>query len=204
MCWSDTTKIAPVYDLFFAPLEVAFDPNTIERINFAYFQSKFGHYDQKRDDGSRYFDHPKGAAWIYINEFDGRDPRLIIDLLLHDISEDAYLLSSYRICVNFGEEIALDVRAVTKLPKGKEMTQAYLHRIITRGTWAITAKLFDRLHNLRTLDASSEEKRTRQIIETKEFHLPLLIPALRGYGGQWAEYANGLEKKINEALESIK
>lgn len=204
MYGSDTSKIPPVYDLFFAPLEVEFDPNTIERIKFAYFQSKFGHLGQKRDDGSRYFDHPKGAAWIYINEFNGRDPRLIIDLLLHDIPEEAYLLSSYRICLNFGEEIALDVRAQTKLPKGKETVQDYLRRIIARGVRATAAKLFDRLHNLRTLDASSKEKQTRQIIETNEFHLPLLVPALRGYGGQWAEYADGLEKKIKEALENIK
>lgn len=56
----------PGYELFFAPLQVMFDPNTYERIRFAYIASKFGHDKQTRDDGSRYFDHPKAAAWIYI------------------------------------------------------------------------------------------------------------------------------------------
>ena len=158
MYGSETRQRPPGYELFFAPLEVVFDPNTYERIQFAYFASKYGHHGQLRDDGTRFFDHPKGAAWIYIDELKGRDSRLIIVILLHDISEDAYLLSPYRISLNFGLDIALDVRAVTKLPKGKESVEVYLARIIARGPWSITAKLCDRLHNLSTLHASSPEK----------------------------------------------
>lgn len=55
---------------------------------------------------------------------------------------------------------------------------------------------------LRTLDACSIEKRREQITETKEFHCPLLITALCGYGGVWAEYAGALEGKIADALEA--
>ncbi|MGB4076345.1 MAG: hypothetical protein WBK28_01405, partial [Minisyncoccia bacterium] len=119
----------PPYELFFAPL-VVLAPREYEAVQFAYFASKYGHAKQVRDDGSRYFDHPKAAAWIYIHELGGRDPRTIINLLLHDLSEDCYLLSGYRLLRNFGEEIALDVRALTKLPKGKETTTAYLERVI--------------------------------------------------------------------------
>ena len=151
----------PGYELFFAPLHVSLDQNDLERINFAYMASKYGHAKQIRDDGTRYFDHPKAAAWIYIDELGGRDPRAIIDLLLHDLSEDAYLLSPYRLFVNFGEDIALDVRGLTKLPKGKETTEEYLGRVVVRGPWAIVAKLCDRLHNLRSLKSSTPEKRKR-------------------------------------------
>ena len=104
----------PGYELFFAPLAVAYDPTTYENVQFAYFASKYGHAGQVRDDGSRYFDHPKAAAWIYIDELGGRNARTIMDILLHDLSEDTYLLSPYRIALNFGEDVALDVRALTK------------------------------------------------------------------------------------------
>jgi GTP pyrophosphokinase len=203
MLGNDTGKFGPNFELFFAPLEIELDPNTLESIRFAYIVSKYGHHDQTRDDESRYFDHPKGAAWIYINEFEGRDPRIIIDLLLHDISEDAYLLSPYRISWNFGRDIALDVRAVTKMPKGKESVDQYLRRIIAQGPWAITTKLLDRLHNVKTLEASSEEKQKRQRRETRENYIPTLIPALRSHGGKWAEYADSLDRKIKEALREI-
>ena len=196
-------KRPPGYELFFSPLEVDLDPSEVEGIRFAYLSSKYGHNGQKRDDGSRYFDHPKAAAWIYIDELGQRDPRVIINLLLHDISEDAYLLSPYRIARNFGPEIALDVRALTKLPKGKESTAEYMERIIQRGAFAIIAKIIDRLHNLRTLGTCTPEKRLRQIAETKEFHIPLLIPALaQVMTGEEAWIPKELEQKMYEAIKA--
>ena len=190
----------PGYELFFAPLQVVLDPNDYEGIRFAYFASKYGHARQVRDDGSRYFDHPKSVAWIYIDELGGRDPRVIIDALLHDMSEDTYLLSPYRTSLNFGAEVALDVRALTKLPRGKETTEEYLGRVIARGAWVILVKLCDRLHNLRTLGDRTEEKRKEQIRETQTYHLPMLIPALRACGESWAAYAGILESKMREAI----
>lgn len=190
----------PGYELFFAPLQVTLGPSDYERVQFAYFASKYGHAGQIREDKSRYFDHPKAAAWIYIFELGGRDPDIIIDILLHDLQEDAYLLSPYRISLNFGAEIALDVRALTKLPKGKETTEEYLGRIIGRGLRAIVAKLCDRLHNLRTLHDRSEESRIHQIEETRQYHIPLLLPALREHGEMLTMYANALERKITEAI----
>ena len=204
MYGSDTSKRPPNYVLFFAPLEVLLDPTAIESIQFAYFISKYGHAEETRDDGSRYFDHPKGAAWIYINEFDGRDPRVIILLLLHDTEENTYLLSPYRISWNFGSDIALDIRALTKLPKGKELIEMYVRRIIARGPYAITAKLFDVLHNMRTLGACSKEKQARQIKETEKIYMSILIPALRCFSGEWLKIANLLKKKIGEALQKVK
>lgn len=190
----------PGYELFFAPLQVMFDPNTYERIRFAYLVSKFGHDKQTRDDGSRYFDHPKAAAWVYISELGGRDPEIMIDLLLHDLSEDSYLLSPYRISLNFGEEVALDVRALTKLPKGTETTEEYIGRVIARGPRAILTKLCDRLHNNRNMFGCTPEKRVRQIHETREYHLRKLVPALRECGAPWAVYADALESKIIAVL----
>jgi GTP pyrophosphokinase len=192
----------PGYELFFAPLEVEFDPTTLERVQFAYIASKVGHDRQKRDNGTRFFDHPKTAAWIYMSELEGRDPETIIDILLHDLQEDSYLLSSYRIALNFGRERALDIRALTKLPKGKESTSLYLGRIITRGPRPILSKLCDRLHNLRDMAHCTEEKRRHQIQETQQYHLPLLIPALRQYDEPWKSYADDMKHKMLEAIAS--
>jgi (p)ppGpp synthase/HD superfamily hydrolase len=196
----DWNKRPPPYELFFEPLEVSLGPMDCERIKFAYILSKYGHAKQVREDGTRYFDHPKAAAWIYIDELKGRDPRTIIDHLLHDLREDTYLLSSYRASLNFGEDVALDVRGLTKLPKGKEKTSDYLARVIARGPRAILTKLDDRLHNLRCLGDCSQDKRTRQIVETEEFHLPLLVPALEVCGDPWKGYANLVQGKMMEAI----
>lgn len=197
---AETERRPPGYELFFAPLQIALNPSEHERVQFAYFASKYGHAGQVRDDGYRYFDHPKAAAWIYISELNGRDAHIIINALLHDISEDAYLLSPYRIGMNFGEEIALDLRALTKLPRGKETTREYLERVIARGPRTIVVKLCDRLHNLRTLHRRPEEKRLAQIEESLSYHVPLLIPTLRTYGTPWIMYADALEQKIAEAI----
>lgn len=194
----------PPRELFLFPLQMALDPTRLETIEAAYEISKHGHAGQKRLDGSRQFDHPKAAAWIYIGELGGRDPRAIIDALLHDLKEDSYILSLFRVKLNFGEEIAADVRALTKLAKGKETTEEYLARIIAQGPWAILAKLCDRLHNLRTLGSCPEEMRKEQIEETERYHLPLLIPALAGHGEPWSRYAAVLDEKIREVIEAYR
>jgi GTP diphosphokinase / guanosine-3',5'-bis(diphosphate) 3'-diphosphatase len=196
-------KRLPGFELFFAPLDVELDPTTLEAIRFAYIMSKCGHYKQIRDDGGRYFDHPKSAAWIYINEFGGHDPRIIINALLHDIQEDTYLLSTYRTKLNFGKEIALDVRALTKLPKGKETFEEYLQRIVDRGAEIIFVKLCDRLHNVRSLGGRKKEKRLEQIVETKKYFFKL-ISILRSYGGEWIEMSKMMKKKMDEAIASYK
>lgn len=197
-------KRLPCYELFIAPLAVVMDPNNLERIRFAYFVSKYGHANQKRDDGGRYFDHPKAAAWIYINELGGRDPRIIVDLLIHDIPEDQYLLSFYRISLNFGADESLDVRSLTKLPKGKESFEDNLRRIIIQGPWAIVSKLCDCLHNIRELGNCKPKKRKNKIEETRKYVIPMLFPALRACGGEWIAMADVLERKLNEALNEYK
>lgn len=204
----------PGYELFFAPLFIDLAPGRVEYVRIAYKHSKFGHYKQKREDGSRYFDHPKAAAWIYINELQGRDYLVIVLLLLHDIEEDSDLLSPFVIRKIFGRHTALNVRAVTKVAKVEENTDGvrrfvaretaveYMLRVIAQGPRAILAKLCDRLHNLRTLGSCSSEKRIRYIAETTDCYLPHLLKGLRSHGKPWSGYADTIEAKINEAIEA--
>lgn len=198
----------PPREVFFAPLAVSLGPTDLEMVQFAYECSKYGHAMQKRANGDRYFDHPKMVAWIYINEFKGRDVRVICDMLLHDLVEDAFLLSSHRLAHNFGAEVALDVAGLTKLPKAKdgspkESTEEYLDRIIVRGPEAILTKLVDRLHNMRTVEHRPLEKRHEQIEETERYHLKILLPALGAHGSEWEELAIAVERKLQEALKAV-
>lgn len=199
-------KRPPPRELFFAPLEIDLSPGDLALAKLAYQMAKAGHYRQKREDGSRYFDHPKAAAWIYIDELGGRDTRSIMLHLLHDMQEDSRLLTSFAIRQLLGREIAYDVRAVTKLQtsgKVTENTEQYVERVIAQGPHAVLAKINDRVHNLRTLHSCASEKRKRMCDETRGCHLPRLIGALSKAGSDWQPYAEPLKARIHEALDSV-
>tara|TARA_B100000745_G_C20027274_1_gene349544 strand:+ start:140 stop:748 length:609 start_codon:yes stop_codon:yes gene_type:complete len=198
----ETHTRPPPKALFMFPLEMEMKPRAVLDIKTAYEFSKHGHAKQFRDDGRRYFDHPKSAAWTYIYEYGGRSKRIIIGLLLHDMLEDSFLLMPYNLKRNFGKNVACDMRAVTKLPKGKETTEQYLRRVIAQGPYAIAEKLFDRLDNVRDLADVTAKKRAEQIEETEQYHLRLLIPALAAFGGKWEKMATWLDEKIREAIAS--
>jgi GTP pyrophosphokinase len=191
-------------ELFFAKIRIIFDPTTSKLIEAAWFMSEYGHANQKRDNGRPYSDHPQRAAWIYLHELGGRDPIVIIDLLLHDIKEDQHILSWFIVKKVFGEDVALDLHAMTKLKTVKETVEEYGARMLERGPRVITAKLCDRLHNLRDLACTVDEKRERHIRETEEYYLPVFIPELRKYGGLWEEHADQLEKLISQAIEEYR
>lgn len=195
----------PGRELFFAPLEVSLSPEELVRVQFAYALSKAGHAKQNRKDGSRYFDHPKAVAWSYFSEFGELDPDVIIFLLLHDIQEDTFLLSFYWISFIFGKKTALRVCAVTKITKGKETFVENMFRIADEDAETVFGKCIDRLHNLRTLDVCPLEMQHEQIEETKGLLMPILLPALRSYGGsgKWIKVADTLEAKMNEAMEVV-
>lgn len=188
-------------ELFFATIRIIFDPTTSKFIEAAWFLSEYGHANQVRDSGRPYSDHPKRAAWIYLHELGGRDARVVIDLLLHDIKEDQHILSWFIVTKVFGRDVALDLLAVTKLKTIKETVEEHGARMLERGARSITAKLCDRLDNLRDLTCITDEKRERHIRETKKYYIPVLIPELKKYGGIWVKHAEQLEELISRAIE---
>ncbi len=191
----------PGREIFFATVHMRSNPRDTERVKFSYEAAKAGHAKQFRRDGvTRYFDHPKRAAWIYLDELGGMDMDVAINILLHDIGEDSYLLSFYRMKLNFGKRCALDHFALTKLAKGKETVVEYLNRIMHRGPRAIVAKLCDRLDNIRDIGSCTREQIEKIITETEEYHTPLLIKELKKYGGEWNRMADLLSQKIADAL----
>lgn len=154
---------------FMALLTPIMSPRELEIIETAYVLAKYGHRGQERDDGVRYFEHPKSVAHILIKELKVNDWQIIVMALLHDVLEDSHILSPYRIELNFGKEVVVGLKLLTKQPK-----EGYLRRLKTYGdAKVIMVKLADRLHNVRTLGKCTKEKQERQREETENHYIPL-------------------------------
>ncbi len=154
---------------FIEYLKPRLTPAGLENIETAYIFAKHGHRNQKREDGTRYFEHPRAVAWILAKELMITDWRIIVEALLHDLKEDTFLLSWRRIQINFGAIVVLDLKLLTKEPK-----HVYHHRLIElAGIRALMVKLADRTNNMRSLGACKLAKQMKQVKETREVYIPL-------------------------------
>ncbi len=173
-----------------------------QSIIFAYDIAKAAHRGQERDSGIRYFEHPREVALILLVECSIKSPNLIIGGLLHDVLEDTSIFgnSQYstqdelinaarsRIPRVFGEEVAEIIISVSK-PNGKdlqektkaEINEMYHENLEGASSEALLVKMADRLHNLRTLAATSKEKQKRKLKETEEIYFPLFKRVLEKY-----------------------
>ncbi|NTW46281.1 MAG: hypothetical protein HGB18_04515 [Candidatus Moranbacteria bacterium] len=116
------------------------------------------------------------------------------------MQEDSFLLSPYRIRLNFGVVTATRVQALTKRKKNEENEEEYLDRVIRGDALTVLGKALDRLHNCRTLLACPPEKRRKQIDETRKLVMPKLLQALRSCGNTFVMYADYIEKEMEKAL----
>jgi (p)ppGpp synthase/HD superfamily hydrolase len=164
---------------FFARLEPAIPPAALLRIRLAYIVAKGGHRHQVRSELDeagvpiRYFEHPRAATLILIDELEIIDPELICADLLHDGPEDTHDLTPELIEEFWGPAVAAMVMLVTNNGAG------YEKRLLAYGDWkTLTVKLCDRLHNLRTIKAVSPARRARKLAETRELYYPLFARLL--------------------------
>ncbi len=155
-----------------AALRPYFTETEMEDIEAAYFFCKYAHRGQEREDGHRYFDHPRAVAWLLFNELHIHDAEMIIMALLHDLVEDSFIMTEKRLEKNFGRTVALGVRNLSK--NTVDDREYYWTRLLEVADWReLWVKLADRLHNLRTLDACNAEKQRRKLEETREHIYPL-------------------------------
>lgn len=134
------------------------------------------HILDKRKSGEPYITHPIAVAEILAGFRLDRDT--IISALLHDTVEDTDV-TEQMITDEFGSTVAQLVDGVTKLKSSgmsKQQNQAAtFHKILTAtliDPRVLIIKLSDRLHNMSTLDAVSEEKQKRTAKETLNFYIP--------------------------------
>lgn len=134
------------------------------------------HIKDKRKSGEPYITHPIAVAEILTGFRLDRDT--IIAAILHDTVEDTDVTDEM-LTQEFGETVSRLVDGVTKLKSSsmnKQQSQAAtFHKILTAtliDPRVLIIKLSDRLHNMSTLDAVSEEKQKRTASETLDFYIP--------------------------------
>ncbi len=150
----------------------------LELVIRAYSFAQMSHEGQLRNSGEKFFIHPFNVAVILADL--NMDTATIIAGLLHDSIEDTQATHE-QIAEMFGIEIADLVEGVTKLKKlqykTKQENQAEnLRKMVlamAKDIRVIIVKLADRLHNMRTLEYMSDEKRKEKALETLEIYAPL-------------------------------
>lgn len=144
----------------------------------AYDYAKAAHEGQFRRSGEPYIVHPVAVAALLAEQ--RLDDATIITALLHDTLEDTS--ATYAdISEHFGAEIAELVEGVTKLTNlqltSTETKQAENFRklfvAMSRDLRVILVKLFDRLHNMRTIKSLPSEKQAKKARETMDIYAPL-------------------------------
>ncbi|WP_035991969.1 RelA/SpoT family protein [Leptolyngbya sp. KIOST-1] len=136
------------------------------------------HKGQYRASGEPYICHPIAVAGLLRDL--GGDSAMIASGFLHDIVEDTEITPE-ELEAHFGNEVRQLVEGVTKLSKfnfeSKTERQAENFRrmflAMAQDIRVIVVKLADRLHNMRTLEHLSGEKRRRIARETMEIFAPL-------------------------------
>lgn len=138
------------------------------------------HGNQFRKSGEPYIQHPIEVAYICAQLQAG--PATLCAALLHDVVEDTDVTIE-QIEERFGPEVAKIVGALTKIQRMKlshmtaEDFEAEDHRKIFLGmaqdVRVIIVKLADRLHNMRTLDSLSPERKIALSKETIEVFTPI-------------------------------
>jgi GTP pyrophosphokinase len=181
-------------------------PTDLKRLDMAYDMAKYGHRNQFRESGERYFEHVRNTAIILVDELGVYDVELIMAALLHDILEDSFLLKGDRTEMIFGARVAYITTTVSKLPKDDprfatpKQRLLFYHQQIKNGNWEVKlVKLADRLHNLRTLMSCSLEKQKRKLAETKRSYLPLV----RDLSSDYRETAKQLETAFRQAIATV-
>ncbi len=144
----------------------------------AYLFGAQAHEGQLRASGEPYIYHPIAVARILAQMH--MDVKSIVASILHDVLEDTPATRKL-ISREFGEDVAHLVDGVSKLThikfKNKFEQQAEnIQKVLlamAQDIRVMLIKLADRLHNMRTLDSLSPEKRRRIAQETFDIYIPI-------------------------------
>lgn len=158
---------------------LSYNPDAdVDKVREAYDYAETHHEGQKRNSGEDYIVHPFNVALILAEM--NMDLSTIIAGLLHDTIEDTDV--TYEdVKERFGEEVAILVEGVTKLKmlsyQTKQEKQAENIRkmvlAMAKDIRVVIVKFADRLHNMRTLEYMTPEKKHDKALETIEIYAPL-------------------------------
>ena len=180
-----TPVIAATREQFFACIDTYLDSREVGRVEEAYDYAHRKHGDQSRKSGEPFITHPLTVAF-YLAQFH-LDAHTLMAALLHDVAEDVNVPIS-EIEELFGSEVAYLVDGVTKLKdvsegiaKGRHLSKQEIQDLSTQKLFremssdvrVVIIKLFDRLHNMRTIKHMSQEGQERKARETLYIYAPL-------------------------------
>lgn len=146
----------------------------LDMVKKAIYYAKEYHGDQKRLSGEPFYSHPIEVAYMVIDYY--YNTETIITAILHDIIEDTEC--TLEIIQNlFGPLIATKVEALTRVKLDCKISVA---EIVNQSYLAgkkdvLLIKLFDRLHNIQTIEFKAYEKQKKIILETLELFITLAI-----------------------------
>jgi GTP pyrophosphokinase len=150
----------------------------LEMIEKAYIYSATVHQGQVRLSGEPYLTHPMEVAGILADL--KMDAATIISGLLHDTVEDT-LTTTEQLEKEFGKDVAFLVGGLTKLSLisfgSQEERQAENFRKMILAMSAdiriLVVRLADRIHNMRTLQYQTPDRRIYIARETMDIYAPL-------------------------------
>lgn len=153
-------------------------PDQVNSVRRAYYYAEQAHDGQLRRSGEPYVTHPLAVANILSDMH--MDHQSLMAAMLHDVIEDTGI-SKTAVKSQFGDTVADMVDGVSKLNKITFSTHAEAQAenfqkmalAMARDLRVILVKLADRLHNMRTLDVLSPEKRRRVAKETLDIYSPI-------------------------------
>lgn len=154
------------------------EPDQVNLVRRAYYYAEQAHDGQIRRSGEAYVTHPLAVAEILLEMH--MDHQSLMAGMLHDVIEDTGLTRE-AIASQFGDTVANLVDGVSKLNKLNFSTQAEVQAenfqkmalAMAKDIRVILVKLADRLHNMRTLEVLSPEKRRRIARETVDIYAPI-------------------------------
>lgn len=181
-CWKEKFKICEYAKKLLDKIEdlnaKVKKPIDLDEVKKGIYYARKYHGLQMRQSGDPYYSHPIEVT-IMLAEFVAYDaPKLYNAImlqaaLLHDTIEDTELTEEM-ITKIFGTEVARHVEGLTRVkPTGKISAEESLNLLIKQKRYdTVLIKLFDRIHNIQTLESKSPEKAYKIIKETlKKFLL---------------------------------
>lgn len=156
-----------------------------QRVRDAFEMARREHGNERRKSGELFFTHPLTVAY-YLAQYYADAPALIA-ALLHDVAEDTSV-SIKELERQFGVEVGRIVDGLTKFDRvtakaklGRDLTPSELQEAthyklfetMTGDMRVGIVKIFDRLHNMRTISALPLHKQQEKARETLSVYAPL-------------------------------
>ncbi|MGB1249242.1 MAG: RelA/SpoT family protein [Candidatus Promineifilaceae bacterium] len=155
------------------------------QVTLAYAYAREQHGEELRKSGEPYYTHPLTVAY-YLAEYNLDAPALMA-ALLHDVAEDCDVTIE-DISELFGKDVGQIVDGVTKFEQSEADIKANgewsreqkshatiekLFRYMVKDARVVLIKLYDRLHNMRTIQFKRRASQLRSARETLGVYAPL-------------------------------